>query len=234
MAEPLTAIAETAVAEYMRSPAAAEKVAAVVKKEVDKAIEEALGWSSEFRKTVNAAVSKALKVHGDIDLPSYNETILKIVARQVETSTRDSIEKEVARRMKDLLTPAPETIKLSELAEQYQKFLKEQASAGCVCYGEVRFAVQIEEADQYGYRSVLFDKDGDRTKRKYEWDIRLGVTKEGRIYNLAFQNQDVNKVMFAGPFYAFERSLFQMKAAGTLLQIDVTVDDIDTNYGGES
>jgi hypothetical protein len=60
--------------------------------------------------------------------------------------------------------------------------------------------------------------------------IKIGISRwgkhaadsppSGEVFHLSFQNQDVEKHLFAGPFYNFERSLFQMKAAKTRVILD--------------
>ncbi len=225
----MIATAEQAVSQYMASDECSKKIAEVAKKTCDDAIKSALGYGSDFSKQVNAAVAKCLGLHADIDLPSYNDAILKIVAKQVEACTRDAIEKQVAGRMKELLTPAPESIKLSELIDQYREHLKEQATAGCVCHGDERFACRIEPSGTAGFTDVRLNKEAEVSGRPPQWDIRFGIYKD-MIYTLSFQDADVDKAMFAGPFYQFERSLFQMKAAKTKVLIDCNSDDIDTDY----
>lgn len=197
----------------------AKSVAAVVKDE--------LGQYSEFGKALKAKVQTALKVYDEIDLPSYNDAILKIVRMQVEAATNAVVEREVAGRLKELLTPAPESIKFSELIEQYKERIKEENSAGCVCYGERHaISVSIEHEDRYGGRWTDV-KLWDEAKGEGSPDIFFSVHGE-KIWRLNFKNQQVEQRLFAGPFFYFERTLFQMKAAQTRIVMDVGAEDIDT------
>lgn len=193
----------------------AETMASVVKSE--------LASYSDFGKRLSEAVKQSLALHDRLDLPSYNHAILRIIERQVERGMQASIEREVAARMKELLTPAPESIKLSELVEQYIEHLNEQARGGCVCYGDGRITCLLEDSD-YGFRRLTLAKEAG--KRRNDGDIQIGITKEGRIYHLHFRDRDVEKEMFAGPFHGFERSIFQMRAAGTRIEIDAHPEEL--------
>lgn len=240
-------IARIAVEAFMKSPEATTKIAAVVKKECESAIENALRWNTPFAKAVGEAVNKALVLHGEIDLPSYNDTILKIVENCVKTGTEKAIERQVAERMKELLTPAPEKIKLSELLEQYREQLKDH-DYGCECDGEKHFVVELADEKQ-GFFYVRLNEEKHSTLTTYKtWDIQFGIhltransneegkkyLREGELFSLSFKNAETEKKMFIGPIYNFERSIFQMKAAKTKVIIDrEDADEVNTNYGHE-
>ncbi len=225
--ESLTKLVSSGKVEEAVDQALGKCVARVISDELDR--------YSPFGKHLEEQVRKALAVHGDIDLPSYNDVILKIVRAQIETRTKASIESAVAEQLKELLTPAPETIKLSELAAKYLEMVKEKQEGGCVCYGEEHgITVIVEASDMHltsDYHHIYLDESTNKSKRDCAIDI--GISGKGSIYWLAFKNQDVEKRMFAGPFYGFERMLFQMKAAGTKLVIDCDVSDIETRFGLE-
>lgn len=232
----LNAAAGAIAADYMQSPEAMEVITKAVKETVNRHIQESLRTYSDFGKQVEAAVQKALCLHGDLDLPSYNDTILKIVAAQVERATTNCIEAQVAERMKQLLTPAPVTIRLSELVAQYVKELRDKEDSGCVCYGERNeITFRIGDIEHGHFRDVSLDPERD--VKRHDCQIRFGVSlnqklgeNTGTIYHLVFKNQDVEKRMFSGPFYGFERSLFQMKAAGTAIVLDHEEVEIETDY----
>ena len=165
VADALNAAAGALAADYMRSPEAKAVITKAVKETVDRHIQESLRTYSAFGKQVEEAVGKALQLHGDIDLPSYNDAILKIVAAQVEHATKQSIEAQVAERMKDLLTPAPATIRLSELVKQYVEMLREKENSGCVCYGDRKeITFQVSEISYGMFREVILDPEHN-TKR---------------------------------------------------------------------
>ena len=223
----LKEIIERSVNNLIESGAIEKAIATNIEKSVADAIKDSMSSYSTFGKQLTKAVQEALKVHGDIDLPSYNDAILKIVARQVETMTDAAIQRQVAERLKQLLTPAPESIKLSKLVEDFIERVKSEKESGCVCYGEEgKVSVHVTEPDK-GFTYVYLDKEGNVPANKCE--IKFGVYR-GEVFSLSFQNQDVEKQMFVGPFYNFERLLFQMKAAKTKIELDVNEHDVSTSY----
>jgi hypothetical protein len=205
---------------------------------IEKAIEDAVGKTvksimedqlrsySDIGKLIEASVKKSLAMNGELDLPSYNDTLLKIIRKQVQSYTEDTIQRQVAKNLEELLAPPPESIKLSDLVEQYRKHLTNQLDEGDGYSGEFTFL--MDHGDR-GYTHI--ELSDDPKVKRYNGDIRLGVDREGKIYTLSFGKREVEKDLFAGPFYQFEKSLFQMKAAGTKLILDVESSEIDTSYG---
>lgn len=225
---------------------------------IEKAMEEAIAKTvtgvlkdqlreySEFGKLVTKAVEKSLALHGDLNLPAYNHSILKIVEAQVKHATEKSIEREVAGRMKSLLTPAPERIKLSTLVEQYVQHLKDQQEGGCTCWGgdEVAHVQLREDRSSSSFLTLHLaptdDKPSTGSRQKDAISIGLhvrqrsedGEPKVATIYHLSFQNVDVEKQMFVGDIRAFERTIFQMRAANTSIEIDCDpASSLDLYYG---
>lgn len=217
------------VRDYLATPEAEALLRSKVHDSVKRHIDSALASYGDLGKKIEAAVQKALAIHGDIDLPSYNEMIVLFVEQQVQDLAAQAIQKTAASRLKELLLPAPERIKLSELLEQYRSQLKAEQDDGCVCYGdddELSFSCTITDREIGGFRGIsLREKASNRAD-----DIYIGVTSEGKVYHLRFANTEVERRMFIGPVYGFERMLYQMKASGTLVEID-DYSRVDTYYG---
>lgn len=189
----------------------------------------------DFGKQIGEAVKRSLALNGDLDLPSYNEQILKIVRRQVEAYTRDTIQKQVAANLTRLLEPPPEEITLEQLVEAYKEQLRDHEAAGCVCYGEEKEIYLLVESSgsiltNYKYIELRHKprKSDDRFGTKY--DIRLSVDGNGKVYSVGFADKDLANEIFAGPFYNFEQMVFQMKAAGTRITELETWRNIDLSY----
>ena len=230
------AIAQTAdavvgqmVRDYLATPEAAAYMKSKVHDCVKRHLDAALASYSELGKQIETAVENALRIDGQLDLPSYNEMIIKFVELQVQHLTADAIQKTAASRLKELLTPAPTKIKLSELLEQYRQQLKDEQDDGCVCYGEdddLNISCRVTAHEHGGYRGIeLREKASERTAAIY-----IGITKENKVYYIRFRDQAVETRMFVGPVYGFERMIYQMKAAGTIIEID-DYENVDTYYG---
>lgn len=208
-----------------------DTIQASVQKCVLSAIQDATSAYSPFGKQIAKKVAESLAVHGDIDLPSYNDALLKIVARQVQTLTEATIEKQVAERLKDLLVPAPEEIKLSELVAQYREYVKDQKEHG-VIFGESRIHLEVEGTGPgAGYSTVYLNPK--RCHSRYDCAIQIHVGNNGRIWSLKLRDKDCAKDIFAGPFFGVEKMLFQMKAAGSRIVFDCPVGEIGTEYDSD-
>lgn len=225
----LTVLINASVEKLIASGAIEKAISDKIEKTVLACVTDAMGEYSDFGKVLKKSVGDALKMHGDIDLPSYNDTILKFVAKQLEGKTNAVIQREIEGRLKELLTPAPESIKLSDLVAQYIESVKSKKDAGCVCYGDQeKIFFRLSKDTSPGFTSIELDEDPKA--KPGSSDIRFGVYKE-TIYHLAFNSRDVEKQMFVGPLYGFERMLFQMKAAKTRLIIeDGDAEYIETSY----
>lgn len=222
----LTNFAEELVIGFLKTSEGQTAAKKCIVKVIESAIESATGYNSDFRKQVDAAMVKALQLTGDIEIESYNDAILKVMAAQLQHATADTIERQVAERMKRLLEPAPTEIKLSELIEKYREYLKNKIDGGCVCHGEGVMTFLHDQSDS-GFDHYSLDEDSG--KSSYKCDIRFGIYKS-TMYHLAFQSGDVEKQLFVGPLYDFQRLLFQMKAAQTKVVIDCTPDDVELAY----
>ncbi len=70
--------------------------------------------------------------------------------------------------------------------------------------------------------------DGYRLADKYKCKIDVGVYK-GTIYSLRFEDKNIEKEMFVGPLYGFERYLFQLRASAVRIEEDIeAVRDVNT------
>lgn len=211
------------------SGAIEKAIEATLAKTIATVLEHELRSYSDFGKQIEEAVKQSLAIRGDLDLPAYNDTLLQILRRQVETQTNAVLEQQVVSRMKELLTPAPESITLTKLVEAFMEQVKDHTDSGCVCYGEGEYGVSVD-VTQDGYFGHIRLADEPDAKK---WDIDIGFSnREQTIYSLRLGAETEGRI-FAGPFYNFERLLFQMKAAGTKIVIDCDPADLETTFEPE-
>lgn len=224
-----------AVERVFSSDAITQAIEKSIAKTVEDAIKDQLGAYSDFGKELKKKVGEALKLHGDIDLPSYNDSLLKIVRQSVEGRVNATIQQQVTEQLEGLLETAPESIKFSALVEEFKEWAKDQARS-CSCDGEGEVSVLLDESETVtGYRSIFFDAERDqrdyltKTKRRDKWahSIILNTDKEGRVYGLRLSGEDVTKTIFVGPLYGFERRLFQLFSAKTRIEFDARPEELD-------
>jgi hypothetical protein len=206
-----------------------------IEKKMDEALTKAitsivtgeLSSYSNFGKQLEEKVRNALAIHGDVDLPSYNTYILEIIKRRMGY-IQGEIEKQIDDQLTQMLAPAPPTIKLSQLIADYLTMIRESREGGCDCNASDRITVLISDTGPTSRgHDVYLDKDAKVAKRDCE--IHLGISQGGTVYWLRFKSHDSDSKLFSGPYYGFERSLFQMKAAGTIIEVDCDEDDVETS-----
>lgn len=197
-----------------------EKMAATVAEVIGKV----LGRYSDFGKKLEDHVAASLNIDlCDLNLVGYNETVLKIIRQQLDESINTIGRKRMEESMKELLSNPPAEITLSQLVEEMKKANEDRGYYECTCiveYSDTSFCSD--------YKRVYLDKEGGKSNR--ECDIQLAVTGSGEVFSFSIRGQDLKATIFAGPFYGFDRNLFQMYAAKTKLIIDE--DYVNRNYPG--
>lgn len=205
-------------------------IEAQLTKTIQREVESALSSYSEFGKELDAAIKSALKVDfSGLGLTGYNDVIIKIVRAQVDANVNNLLAKQVEEQMTELLAPPPAEIKLSKLVEQFIEANKPDGYS-CSCDDSDRITLIVEHSD-YNDQSGWVYLDKAEGMEKYQCSTRLAYNDQ-RVYSIKIDDKDPSKTMFVGPLFKFERSLFQMYAAGTKLIIDGDADSIDTYYPG--
>ncbi len=227
----LTNAVNTALQRIIASDTIEKAIEAQLTNTIQAEIKSQLREYSDFGKQLEAAVKDALKVDfSNLGLPGYGDMILKIVRKQAEEQINAELARSIESRLTDILQPPPATINLSTLVEQYIEHCVENARHSCSCDDTDRITL-IVETSQYGSRWVYLDPDEGTDK--YECKIRFLVgEKGGKISALKMDGSEVGNKLFVGKFYRFERTLFQLHAAGTELVIDGDEHSISTYYPG--
>lgn len=199
---------------------------------VKKSIADHLRSYSDFGKTVDEAVKNALRFE-PINLPSYNDLIVKMVRKAVKDHADRAIAAQVEKQIEDLFEPPPKELLLSDLVEQYVKRIRDANEGGCVCYGEEYAKVEFGEysTDSFVYVK-LFESSSDRDEEIYigvhlHRDEKHELQQRGHIYHLRFKDKDLENKMFVDGMFGLERMLFQMKAEQCVLVLDCDPSGMD-------
>jgi len=203
-----------------------EMIEAKLTKTIESILDDALRSYGDFGKSIGEQVNASLKIDEHLGLPAYNDLVLKIVQRQIDTQIGGAMQSQLAEQLADLLKTPPAEVKLSDLTKEFSEFAIKDIDRDHSDY----FTFGMEQSSR-GYRHLWFDPKGG--KSQYSCKYRLGVTSEGRVFTLSIDGENPDKRLFVGPFYNFERTLFQMKVAGTKLIFDCEVCDIETYYQDE-
>jgi uncharacterized protein (DUF2267 family) len=189
-------------------------------------IREQLKSYSPFAKLLQEQVSKAMQVDFTrLDLPTYGDMILKIIRAKVDAEAGSQFAKNLEAQLSELLVAAPEEVSLTALVDQFKEHYADRYAGG----NQHEKITLIVGDNDYGSQWIYMDAVPD--KDKYGCAVRFLVSnQDGKISALRLDQKEVEKTIFVGPLYGFERSLFQMHTAGTKLTgLDA---DIDTYYPG--
>lgn len=222
----------TAVIESLDRMIASDAITRMIEKAIGDTIayviKSELGSSySDFGKKLTEAVKASLALNGSLDLPAYNDAVIKIAQKKMLSLQQDSLEMQVSKQLEKLLETAPAEITLSALVGQYVEMLRQRYESECGCE-EKRITLIVEKSD-HNFTYICLDEDPK--KRRFECDIQLGVNRN-EVFSLRLGGADVAKQLFVGPLYGFEKMLFQFHAAKTKVIFDKEPEYIETSYGG--
>jgi hypothetical protein len=197
-------------------------------KSIDTILKEQLHSFSDFGKAVEERVTNALQVAELKNLPNYGQLVSTIIARNVDQQLHGEWAKKLESEIAAMFVKPPAEIGLDELVEKFKEHARENA------FGDLADSITLHlESSSYGYWHVAMDQDDG--KDKYQCDVRFQVNKEGAIFGLHLDDNDMKKQLFVGPFDAFERLIFSMYVNGTKVRIerDAGADDFDLSLHDE-
>lgn len=217
----LKSAVSTAFSNVVASGAIEQAIEKQLASTISSLIQNELREYGDFGKAIKERVQQAVGVNLDrMDLPSYNDLILQIIRRQLDGAMHSEAAKQIEANMAKLLERAPASITLEKLVEDFIDAHKEDRAGQ-------DFTLLIDRK----YRTTYVCLDVESGKSEYQCDFRLGVSSDGEVYHLAFGGKEVSKSLFMGPFYGFERALFQLYSAKT--KLIVAADDDAHNYSTE-
>jgi hypothetical protein len=210
-------------ADYLNGEAGQKAIAAAVGKCVESAIQSATSYGSDFSKALHKVVAGKLRVPEEIELPEYHDHIAKVVLAVVRSGMDKAIAVQVESRLKEFIEPIPAATSLSEIAKRFRDECTKNYEAGGG--GDDEITIRADR-DHVGFVHLLLDPKSKADK--YKCKIDVGVYK-GTIYSLRFEDKNIEKEMFVGPLYGFERYLFQLRASAVRIEEDIeAVRDVNT------
>lgn len=134
------------------------------------------------------------------------------------------LQTQLQEQLANLLSAPPKEIKLSELVEQFMEMHDGEPPSD-----RITLIVDYSETWHSGkWFDIYFDPQSEERKHNCEHMIRC--KEDGTVWGMRIGGVDTDKRLFLGPMHGFDRTLFQMKVAGTKVIVDENYDDIDTTY----
>ncbi|AOJ07622.1 hypothetical protein [Burkholderia mayonis] len=223
----------TAFANIVAAGAIEKAIEEKLAKTITSVIDEELRSYSTFGERLKEHVKTALQVDfHNLGLPGYNDLILKVIRQQVDAQLNATIATQIEQQMKELLTPAPAEIKLSQLVEE---FIKDEHTdrqyRSCSCDESDRITLIVREESGFVSKFCHIYLDKEHGTEPHNCPFQIDV-HDGRVYSVQIDRKDPSKTLFVGPMHGFKRRLFQLYAAGTKLITDGDENSINTYYPG--
>ncbi len=211
-----------AVAAKMTPEFIEKEVATRVDKLIVESVDRALRSYSDTGKLIEKAVEDALRVDR-LDLPSYGSTVLQILKAQIEATVAPLVAGRLSADMQELLSLAPKSIKLSEIADEMRK-----EHEGGDSYGDV-ITVEVKH-NEYGSTWIYLDEETHHERRaEMETSHRLLIGKDGIISGGWLDKRPLKDTSHIGRSYGLSQRLRAYVACGT--QIIIDEDAVCTSVG---
>lgn len=208
--------------ELIASAVSAEKIQPLLDKAISdaitSAIREATGYNSPFSKALKQQLTEAMPHGLSInDVAKFGHVLNAAITDAVHGENTNTIQAALRKAATAVLPDVPSRIKLSELLEEARGgFHKEKHEA---------FYAHLE-LSEYGGGWLYLDDDGN-TRDKYRADIRIAFTKEGDVYSLRLDGQQITPKSTPRVVGSFEGILLSMYVGRTSLEVDQDADEVD-------
>lgn len=201
-------------------------VSKAIEKAISEAVSDAFGRYGDFTKTIEKGIKETVKVDlSDLGIAGYNDLVSKILRQKLGGYFEETVTKTIEKEMTDLLADFPTSITVSELAEKFREYVEEEGYES----GNFTFIVERNDRDRMDdYFYLYLDKEEDKDKHRCAYKIRCN--KEG-VWAVEIDDVKVEKKMFIGPIFNFERFLFHAYANKVIVTIDT--DEPETYYGNQ-
>lgn len=208
--------------ELIASAVSADKIQPILDKamnqSITEAIREATGYNSPFSKALKQQLTEAMP-HGlsIADVAKFGHVVNAAITDAVHGENTATIQAALRKAATAVLPDVPSRIKLSELLEEARgRFHKEEHEA---------FYAHLELSDYGG--GWLYLDEHENTREKYRAGIRIAFTKEGEIYSLRVDGQQITPKSMPPVVGRFEGILLSMYVGRTSLEVDQDADEVE-------
>jgi hypothetical protein len=208
--------------ELIASSVSAEKIQPILDKAISQAIadaiREATGYNSPFSKALKQQLAEAMPHGLSIDdVAKFGHVFNAAITDAVHGQNTETIQAALRKAATAALPDVPSRIKLSELLKEARDGLhKEEYEA---------FYAHLE-LSEYGGGWLSLDKDAN-TRSEYRAGIRLSFTKEGEVYSLRLDGQQITPKSMPHVIGRFEGLLLSMYVGRTSLEVDQDPDEVE-------
>ncbi|MGY3959498.1 hypothetical protein [Aeromonas popoffii] len=183
---------------------------------IDDCAQDVLRSYGDVGKAVKEALTKAImpSIDSIADFPSYHDFVTKRLRMAASEFYDQRLAEVLDKEISEIMSELPEEITLSWVIDAVRKSI--------TGYGEGEHMGEemtlIIEDSSYGYRHIYIGKEADMNKFRCEY--QLDLDKEGCIYSMKIDEDDVKAKKCVGPFYGAERKLMAAYAMKAKVNLD--------------
>lgn len=221
---------EQAIASAVEQALNPEKIAELVLKHAENALEKAIIDQFSYRgptaKLMEQKIAEAMPTEFG-DMCRMADVVCKTVEGVIKQTQDDFIQRAVTERIENMLKPLPPVMKLSEIVGQIVESFSEDDRDG-----EIRPTVIFERSrsaltSEYCY--IYIDPSTNRHKGSCQYDIRIRKDKETGLYECwDMKDSDKSRRIYTGAIYGAEALLFALNTGRIKIELDKT--DFDDLY----
>jgi hypothetical protein len=226
---------EDAISKAINSEVMAPVIEKAVFGAVKSAIEDATGYSSEFRKNLHKQLVTTLPHGLDLnDLAKFQHILNQAMTAVVNGANNDTVSAAMTYAVKAVLPEVEPVVKVTELLELAREEFHVDPNE--------EFYAFYEESE-YGGGYLYLDSDpkpghsryslgnGDRESCKYSAKYRIAFNKEGEAYSMKLADQDLLPNKLPHAISRFDTLLLAMYVGRTRLEVDCDDGDCESKSG---
>jgi len=197
----------------------------VVNAAIKSAIEEATGYRSEFRKTLEAQVKETMPSGLDLrDVAKFSHVLNASIATVVDAANNATIKAAMDKVVKSVIPDVPATIKLSELIKVAREgFHKTDCEEFYAHYRE----------SEFGGGWLALDRDSD-CRSQHSAAIYLAISKNGSVYSVKMNCVPVTPASMPNAVGHLDSLLLSMYVGRTSIELDIDAHEVESLAGDQT
>lgn len=189
-----------------------------IKSVIENAICSATGHNSAFRKGIEQQIKEAMPCSIQIDdVAKFHQVALAELNQAVHGANSEIIKDLFKETFSRMIPNVPAQVKLSDLIKSARNNFYNGAEGFYAC---------LEEDSKYGGGWFSLDNDPD-CRSDYLAKIRLGFNKDGDVFSLRLDNENITPNSRPDIISKFDATLLSMYVGKTSLIIDINADEVE-------
>lgn len=183
---------------------------------IDDCAQDVLRSYGDVGKAVKEALTKAIMPNIDdlSDFPSYHDFVTKRLRMAATTFYDQRLAEVLDKELAEIANEIPQEITLSWVIDAVRKGITAHSDGEHI--GEEM--TLVIESTTYGYQHIYIGKEADMGQ--YSCEYQIDIDKEGCIYSMKLDDEDLKHKKCVGPFYGAERKLMAAYAMKAKLILD--------------